>query len=174
MIRANAGIFFKRGQVTLFIIIGLALLLSIGVFVYYSGIQEIPKIPSIIDKESVTQYVNSCLEATAQEVIATIAAQGGMYHPVSFRSWQGTNISYWCYGEGTSQCVNALFLKNDLADQIIFGIAAFLMPNYANRFSAAPTPNSCNQRGVIAKTAVAVNFKKIGNQMFDVIKRIRT
>ncbi len=111
----------KKAQITIFIILGLILIASIGVFIFYKTPAE-QKIPEIVDKTTITQYVNSCLEDTAKQVIETVALQGGMYAPVLYRTYEGVNISYWCYGESPNQCVNAVFTKEDFADQIIYGV----------------------------------------------------
>ncbi|MFA6889030.1 MAG: hypothetical protein WC254_06055, partial [Candidatus Woesearchaeota archaeon] len=111
----------KRGQVTVFIIIGLILIASIGVFLFYKSPVE-QQIPEVIDKETITQYVTSCLKDTAEQVIETVARQGGMYEPIIYKTFQGNNISYWCYGESPNQCVNGMLTKKDVADQIIYGL----------------------------------------------------
>jgi hypothetical protein len=114
----------KRGQATIFIVIGLILLLSMGVFLYYSArtVDEITPIPDDIDQASFTSYVESCLDATMNEVLSTIAMQGGLYEPTYYRTYLGTNIAFWCYGEDENQCVNALITKDDVAEQIIYGL----------------------------------------------------
>lgn len=113
----------KKAQITLFMIIGLFLLLSLGLFLYYkSAAEEKPVVLQAIDTASLTSYVESCIEATGKEVVETVALQGGIYEPVFYKTYQGANISYWCYGESPNQCVNALLLKEDIAAQIILGI----------------------------------------------------
>ncbi len=111
----------KRGQVTIFIILGLILIASIGVFVFYQTPEE-QQIPETVDKSSVTQYVNTCLKDVAENVVAKVSMQGGMYDPVLYKTYEGNNINYWCYGESPNQCVNALFTKEDIASQILYGI----------------------------------------------------
>ncbi len=113
----------KKAQVTIFMILGLVLLLSMGVFLYYvTKTEQQRTIPEDIDKTTITVYVEECLTATAEAVIQKIAAQGGMYKPVFYKTYNGQNISYWCLGEGEEQCANSLFLKEDFAEQIIEGI----------------------------------------------------
>lgn len=116
----------KRAQITLFIIIGMVLILSVGVFLYYKSREQETALlfPTYleIDKTTVTSYVESCLETIGRDVSEKIALQGGMYSPFFYRKYNGVNVSYWCYGEATNQCVNALFLKEEIAEQIIIGI----------------------------------------------------
>ncbi len=113
----------KKAQVTIFIILGLVLLLSMGIFIYYSSTaEETVVIPEEIDQTTLTAFVQSCLDATTEEVIEKVAAQGGMYKPVFYKTVEGNNISYWCTGEGEEQCVNTAFLKKDLAEQIVEGV----------------------------------------------------
>lgn len=114
----------KRGQVTIFIVLGLILLLSAGIFLYYASksAEEIKEIPETIDAGSLTEYAESCLEAVGEEVITKVAMQGGMYEPVYYRIYENQSIEYWCYGEGTQQCVNAVISTDAIADQILYGI----------------------------------------------------
>lgn len=114
----------KRGQVTIFIVLGLILLLSAGIFLYYASesAEEIEEIPETIDARSLTEYTEACLEAVGEEVITKVALQGGMYEPVYYKIYKNTSIEYWCYGEGTQQCVNAVMSTEEIADQILYGI----------------------------------------------------
>ncbi len=124
--RMRAEGIYLKAQVTLFIIIGLVLLLSSAVFFYYLTVskeeQENVPVPREITQASFTAYVESCLDATAAIVIEKSAHQGGMYDSVYYKSRGGTKINYWCYREEDQQCVNALFLKKDLEEQIVYGI----------------------------------------------------
>ncbi len=114
----------KKSQVTIFIILGLVLLLSAGIFLYYASesAQEIQEIPETIDAGSLTEYTGSCLKAVGEEVITKVALQGGMYEPAYYKIYENTSIEYWCYGEGTQQCVNAVISTDAIADQILYGI----------------------------------------------------
>jgi hypothetical protein len=116
----------KRGQATIFIIIGLILLLSTTIFVYYttkSVEQEIgTPIPDEIDQTSFKAYVESCIDSTTEQIIQKIALQGAIYEPTFYITYKSNNIAYWCYGEDDNQCVNALNTKDDVADQIIYGL----------------------------------------------------
>src|SRR3989338_4781916 len=113
----------KTGQVTIFIILGLILLLSMGIFLYYtSQVEEEIMIPEEIDQATLTTFVQSCLDATTEKSIKTVAANGGMNKPVFYKTVEGKNISYWCTGEGEEQCVNTAFLKEELAEQIVEGV----------------------------------------------------
>ena len=114
----------KRGQVTVFIILGLILILNAGIFLYYASesAEEIQEIPETIDAASLTEYTESCLEAVAEEVITKVALQGGMYEPVYSKVYENTSVEYWCYGEGTQQCVNAVMSLDAIEDQILYGI----------------------------------------------------
>src|SRR3989338_7886698 len=114
----------KRGQVTIFIILGLILLISEGIFLYYASetAEEIQELPETIDAASLTDYTESCLEAVAEEVITKAAAQGGMYEPVYYKVYENTSVEYLCYGEGTQQCVNAVMSLDAIEDQILYGI----------------------------------------------------
>lgn len=113
----------KSGQVTIFIILGLILLTSMGVYMYYSSVKaEKIQAPEIVDAATLNQYVSSCLDATAKEVIVNVSLQGGMYNPAFYKTWHGKDVEYWCYGEAPNQCVNTAKTKDDISQQIIEGI----------------------------------------------------
>lgn len=110
----------KKAQITIFVILGLILLASAGIFMYFQDTKQ--QIPETVDKASVAQYVNSCIHDVAKEVITKVSMQGGMYEPILYRTYEGNNISYWCYGESPHQCINGVFTKEDVAGQIVYGI----------------------------------------------------
>jgi hypothetical protein len=141
----------KTGQVTIFIILGLVLVASIGVFLFYQTPEE-QQIPETIDKASVTQYVNTCLKNVAENIVAKISMQGGMYNPIVYRTYEGNNISYWCYGESPNQCVNAVLTKEDIAGQIIYGIKQEI--NSCLDFQAFEDQGYAVTKGALDGTAV--------------------
>ena len=45
-----------------------------------------------------------------------------MQEPVYYKVYENTSVEYWCYGEGTQQCVNAVISTDAIEDQILYGI----------------------------------------------------
>lgn len=76
------GVREKRGQVTIFIIIGLILLLGVGIF-YYIKTQALEAGIALKQDEAqgaalvVQNYVSSCLDETTKQAILLIGQQGG-------------------------------------------------------------------------------------------------
>jgi hypothetical protein len=79
-------LFSKRAQVTLFIIVGLVLVIFTSLAVYISTssnqvseTQTLERVPT-----SFTDYIELCIENTAQEAITTLGAQGGYIQVPTF------------------------------------------------------------------------------------------
>jgi len=72
----------KRGQVTLFIILGLVIIAIFGVLVYYRNasleqLDVIKERKSSIQEEAITNYVESCLKKVSDEAVWRIGYFGG-------------------------------------------------------------------------------------------------
>jgi len=84
----------KRGQVTLFIIIGIVIVaLAVLIFLFF------PKIQSALGfgEESPSQFLQKCIEDSITESIETLSLQGGSIEPVSYFMHQGERLEYLCY-----------------------------------------------------------------------------
>jgi len=66
----------KRGQITIFIVVGILILFAVGLVLYVASIR--PELRIFAERESeVEQYIGVCLETTAEEAITQIGATGG-------------------------------------------------------------------------------------------------
>lgn len=81
----------KKGQITVFIIIGILLLMVLGIFAYISFMtgdtgsrQEATTLP--LQEEGIKTYVEACLQKTARDGIELIGMQGGYYKTDRFSS----------------------------------------------------------------------------------------
>ncbi|PIN80523.1 hypothetical protein COV16_00705, partial [Candidatus Woesearchaeota archaeon CG10_big_fil_rev_8_21_14_0_10_34_8] len=74
-----------------------------------------------------------------------------------YKEWQGQKINYWCYGEEDNQCVNILFTKNDLAEQIIYSVRQEI--NNCLDFAAFKKQGYTIQETTLDGTAVITNEK---------------
>ncbi len=84
----------KRGQVTLFVIIALVLVLIIVALIAYPKVLPSITGPAASDPKA---YLSSCLEPTVRTVLETIAARGGFMNPEGTLAYQGKQIKYLCY-----------------------------------------------------------------------------
>ena len=111
----------KKAQITLFIIIGIIVLLGVGVYLYMGGIQRTGQIPSeaIIEEvplqfQPVRAFVDSCLIKTSTEALTKIGQHGGYIYLLdndiksnsaptesnAFRFFpedENTEVPYWWY-----------------------------------------------------------------------------
>ncbi len=138
----------KRGQVTIFIILGIVLLFSTALIIFIrSQIAEVKppptptleKIPS--ELEPIRTYVSSCIEQTAADGLIKLGQQGGYLNTQSLTynefsptegeaiGFPGTNIKmpYWWYMKSSNDCTSCRFasekpaladIQKDLADYV--------------------------------------------------------
>lgn len=86
----------KSGQVTLFIIIAIAIVaFALLVFMFY------PKISSTIgiQAKSPSQFIQSCLEDDVKLAVEILSPQGGSIEPEFYYTYDNTKIEYLCYTE---------------------------------------------------------------------------
>jgi len=101
--------FSKKGQFTLFVIVGLVILFSFAFLIYAKNkivstqmiAQADRQIKEYIDKYSIDQYVTSCLDAVSQDVITQAMIQGGQFNftdpqngePLNFMEFNDTTYN---------------------------------------------------------------------------------
>ncbi|MBI5073495.1 hypothetical protein HZA99_06785 [Candidatus Woesearchaeota archaeon] len=66
-----------RGQISVFVIIGLLVLLSIGLIMFSLQQGKISQTSGGVEEESVRAYVQGCLDETTKEALFTIGLRGG-------------------------------------------------------------------------------------------------
>ena len=103
----------KKAQLTLFIILAIAIVAILLVIFY-------PRIKTIFVPTAPQNYVASCVESAANEVLEKIALQGGTLEPENYIMYQGDKIEYACYtNEYLKKCVmQKPFLKQDVEQEI--------------------------------------------------------
>jgi len=118
----------KRGQVTLFIVIGLILLLAAGLTIYLFSLKEakpieqaelpiVQQIPQ--EAEPIREYIKACVYETAKQGLIKLGQQGGYisttglgYNPftptegeaVQFSKNSELKIPYWLYMSSPNNC----------------------------------------------------------------------
>jgi len=71
----------QKGQITLFIIIGLILLLAIGLLFFFSAsVKEAPSLSEETTATAVQSYTQSCIDNVAKEAVLFISKNGGYYN----------------------------------------------------------------------------------------------
>jgi hypothetical protein len=123
------GGFGKRAQITIFIIIGIIILLSTGVYLYVreAGVG----LPTILQPKTapIETFITLCLERTARDALNLIGAQGGfltlppaiLYNPTRYvdaipgigGGLDGPKIPYWYY-EGKTQYPHYSYIQREV------------------------------------------------------------
>lgn len=121
----------KRGQVTVFVIVGVVILI-LAILIWYlrsSGNMVVPSffIGEDARRQSVETNLKECVENAVKPTVLLAAKQGGDLTPVNYRNYKGDHVSYLCLNiPGKDQCLNVMppiriieeKLKNNIASQI--------------------------------------------------------
>lgn len=112
----------KKGQVSIFIIVGIILVATIGlIFLLRSGL--VPNAGGDAEKNP-NGFLENCIEDKLTETIDAISKQGGYVESVLFKGYDDKNISYLCYNKNNYfPCINQepmLFthLEEEIHDEI--------------------------------------------------------
>jgi hypothetical protein len=123
----------KRGQATLFIILGIVLVVL--VILYFIGVQQdiIPPLLSGGDASSqmaaVDAHVRECLATIGNQYATQIAVQGGYLAPATdtYRLYNDTQVSYLCWNQvGLPTCTNRLLTVSHMEEELQESIASAL------------------------------------------------
>jgi hypothetical protein len=119
----------RKGQVSVFIIIGLGLLIITGMLMYLASSQQSSIFTGGLDiqyhikdsLEPAKNYIESCLAQVSEEPIKKIGSGGGTLNPVSYTYYYGSKISYLGFtGHGTvaNSMLRRQDMETELADEI--------------------------------------------------------
>lgn len=120
----------KRGQITIFIIVGIVILLAIGLGVVAWKIineqkpsEDQNKIEVNVALKPLQTYIEACLESTARQALVQTALHGGYYAPEeqgvvsipgrptesrALEAFPGEVIPYWSYLASPNTCTDCL------------------------------------------------------------------
>ncbi len=113
----------KRGQVTLFVVIGIVIVLLLALILAARQTIFLPANTETLGElqQDIQDHIVTCIADVSDEPIIRIGLQGGYLNPGvdTYRLFNDTQISYLCYNmEGTQQCRNRLLLLNDMETQL--------------------------------------------------------
>lgn len=118
----------KRGQATIFIILGLIILaVLIILFLLKGSLPLLIVSPEAMDNQMniIDEHIQECLNDAGETAMWKIAKQGGYLYPADFTSRQyfdGTEsnkVSYLCYNIKDQQtCRNRMLTKKDIEEQL--------------------------------------------------------
>jgi len=107
----------KRGQVTIFIILAI-LLIIIALAIFYF----LPKLKSSSDlgTKNPNTYFQSCMENELEDTLVTIGLQGGSLEPEFYKEYQDEKIEFLCYTEDNNKACDILrpFLEEHITNEI--------------------------------------------------------
>jgi len=116
----------KRGQVTLFIILGIVLVVVLLLVTVFRGNVLETKFGTETDEvlvsgqvEPIREFVEGCIAEKGNEVINVIGKQGGDLNPGLSKYWYGDEVAYLCYSDEYGPCNNRQpFLIDHMEEQI--------------------------------------------------------
>lgn len=166
----------KKGQVTLFVILAIAIVLLVIGFLFFKGYQQTKQSNLQLQKIlPVKQAVEDCLYFNARDAIFIAGLQGGYTEPRRFLETNISRISYWYY-EGSSIKPSLSTIEKELSNYINFALPICLglnIPeNFQIQFDKAETKTSIMDK----KIFFDVNFpiKTILQDSNITIKRFTT
>ncbi len=114
----------KRSQVSVFIIIGLILLVvvALSMYVYELGTGRLQNSVdnSLIIKsttEPVKRYVENCIDQVSEGPVKMVGRNGGTLNPANFRWYENQKYNYLCTNDqGT--CIPTLLLRQDMEKEL--------------------------------------------------------
>ena len=107
----------KRGQVTVFIILGILIVVVLGVIFYLYNLRVIPPIEpqqefDFSRTETIKNYVEGCINTAGNEALNLVGKQGGEISPGFYQNWNCIEpgncdkVSYLCYTTEYAACYN--------------------------------------------------------------------
>ena len=90
----------KRGQVTIFIIVGVAILAIFIWLVVY------PRVGLLTNEVNPSSYLRECIQPQMDKVLPILEKQGGYYNPDNYVLYNSEKVQYLCYtAENYKPCI---------------------------------------------------------------------
>ncbi len=118
----------KRGQVTLFIAIGIILLVLAGVtLILVSRDIETPGLQiDISTQQSMSKYVESCLEQISSPLANQLISTGGTFKSISGRIYNEQLYPYICTQNSAHGCIPRMITRTTMESELDTAISAAL------------------------------------------------
>jgi len=113
----------KRGQVTLFVVLGIVIVVLLVLLLYARQTFLFPATPENLNEilDAIEENIIECITDVGDEPIRRVGLQGGYLEPSTdtFRLFNDTQISYLCYDiPRKAECRNRLLLISDMESQL--------------------------------------------------------
>jgi len=130
MVKNKRGKINKKSQVTVFIILALAIVVVL-VMLFVGR----DRITSIITGKTPIEQIKECIQEPLQTALDKITVQGGSLDPENYYLYQGNKIEYLCYTE--ENYVQCVMQKPLLKQSIEKELETYLQPRAKNCIDAA-------------------------------------
>lgn len=103
----------KRGQVTVFIIVGVVILILAALVLYLRETGRVA-VPAVFlgaeaKKERIEQNLGECVQDAVRPTLELAAKQGGDLTPLAYRMYNGNKVAYLCMDiPGKDECYNIM------------------------------------------------------------------
>lgn len=113
----------KRGQVTVFVIVGIVILVTVFLVFYFLGdnIKQDTEIEVVFDESSLEptiKLVEDCVKEEILKGIELIGLQGGYYNPPEFSQVGDYQVSYNCHKDEGGNYINRLPLLERISGEV--------------------------------------------------------
>jgi len=114
----------KRGQITVFVILGILILAVLGIIFYLYGERLQVELPGTSDfdfsqSEVLKNYIETCIQDSGSKALDLIGTQGGEINPGFYKTYYGDKLTYLCYTNSFSACYNKKpFLASSIKTEI--------------------------------------------------------
>ena len=89
----DAKVISKKGQITIFVILGLILVVSFMIIFLLIKPPEI----RVVDEDNPQAFIESCTRGAVEEAIDILSKKGGDISPKGYINFKGEEITYLCY-----------------------------------------------------------------------------
>jgi len=101
----------KRGQITVFVIVGIMILVTVFLVFYFLGdkIKKQSDVETVFDESSLQplqDYIGNCIEKHGNEAIELVLKQGGMINPIVYYNYKNSKVNYLCHTNTFNSCEN--------------------------------------------------------------------
>lgn len=101
----------KRGQVTVFVILGILIIAVLAIIFYLYNLRTVPEVKKEFEfdfsrTEIIKNYVEGCIQESGNKVLNLIGKQGGEVNPKFYQYYYNDKISYLCYTNSFTACYN--------------------------------------------------------------------
>lgn len=95
----------QRGQMMVWVIVAIVIVVSIGVLLLAGGKKKIDTF--IQETYDLEPYIERCARQETREVLTQMMPQGGFVKPVNYKSYREVNVTYLCENTGNFEpCIN--------------------------------------------------------------------